>query len=204
MMRAPANVGRVSGRGLAMIASAVLCAFGVLQIAAGALIPAKAFAAQLLLQRAFDRSVAQHRPIKPWYWADMAPVARISVPRLGIDRIVLDTGSGQAMAFGPTLLPGSAPLGKPGVSVISAHRDTHFRFLKDVRVGDRIDLESIDGVRWHYQVIGNDVVAWDEFAVPLQGAGSALALSTCYPFDQIQHGPLRYVVRAAAMNYRHP
>ena len=202
MMRVPTNAGRVSRRGLVLIVSAVLCSIGLLQIAAGVLVPAKAFAAQLLLERAFDRSVAQHRPLKPWYWADMAPVARISVPRLGADRIVLDTGSGQAMAFGPTLLPDSAPLGEPGISVISAHRDTHFRFLKDIRLGDRIDLQGIDGVRRHYQVTGHTVVAWDRFAVPLQGGGSELALSTCYPFDKIGHGPLRYVVRAVAVNDR--
>jgi len=45
--------------------------------------------------------VAQHRPLKPWPWADKSSVARLSVPRLGNDRIVLNTGSGQAMAFGP-------------------------------------------------------------------------------------------------------
>lgn len=76
--------------------------------------------AQMLLKRAFDRSVVTSRPVKPWPWADMAPVARIRLPRLGVERVVLDTGSGQAMAFGPTMLPGGAKARQSW-----CHRDRH-------------------------------------------------------------------------------
>jgi sortase A len=183
---------------LAVVLLTMLCLIGVGQIAAGVLIPFKAVAAQVLLERAFARGVAQHRPVRPWVWADAAPVARISVPRLGVERIVLDTGSGQAMAFGPTLLPGSAEIGEPGVSVLAAHRDTHFRFLRDVQLGDAIDVEGLDGVRRRYRVTGVSIVRWNRFAVPAQGVESTLALATCYPFGAIGHGPLRYVVRARA------
>ena len=183
---------RVIGKALLV----ALCLTGMARIAAGAIIPAKAVVAQLLLEKAFDRSLALHRPEKPWPWADMAPVARISVPRLGVDRIVLDTGSGQAMAFGPTLLPGGARIGAPGVTVIAAHRDTHFLFLQDLRSGDLVEIEALDGVSRHYRVTGSEVVWWDRFAIARDGRTSELALSTCYPFDAIRHGPLRFVVWA--------
>jgi sortase A len=159
------------------------------------MIPAKAVVAQMLLERAFDRSVASHRTERPWPWADMAPVARLSVTRLGVDRIVLDTGSGQAMAFGPTLLPGGARIGGQGTAVIAAHRDTHFEFLKDVRPGDMVAIEGIDGATHRYRVTGSRIVRWDRFATPPAGAG-AIALTTCYPFGATYHGPLRYVVHA--------
>jgi sortase A len=193
------TLGRVSGRGLGTILLAALCFFGLARIATGAVVPIKAVAAQVLLERAFDRSVALHQPQKPWPWADMAPVARIRVPRLGVDRIVLGTGSGQAMAFGPTLLPGGAQLGQPGVTVIAAHRDTHFRFLRNMRVGDIIEIEGIDGTHRRYRMTGSEVVRWDGFAVVKDGPTNELALSTCYPFDAVRHGPLRYVVHAAPL-----
>jgi len=180
-----------------MLLLAALCVAGLARIATGAIVPVKAVAAQILLERAFERSVARHQPQKPWAWADMAPVARIRVPRLGVDRIVLDSGSGQAMAFGPTLLPGGAMLGQPGVTVIAAHRDTHFRFLRNVRLGDIIEVEGTDGHNHRYRVEASEVVRWDRFAIPRNLAVNELALSTCYPFDAVRHGPLRYVVHAA-------
>ncbi len=188
----------IRGR-LAGAALVALCLGGTAQIAISAAIPAKAIVAQILLERAFDRSVATGHAQKPWGWADMAPAARLSVPRLGEARIVLDTGSGQAMAFGPTLLPGGARPGGPGTAVIAAHRDTHFAFLKDVRAGDAVLVEGIDGVTHHYRVTGAEVVRWDGFAVA-DGGGRELALATCYPFGALGHGPLRYVVHAVEVN----
>lgn len=187
--------GRVSGRGLVAMVSVGLCLFGAIDLATGAIVPAKAVVAQALLDRAFDRSVVARTPQRPWPWADMAPVARIGIARLAVDRVVLDTGSGQAMAFGPTRLPGGARIGAPGTAVLAAHRDTHFRFLEDVRAGDIIDVELVDGAVQHYRVAGAEIVRWDRFAVT-DSARSQLALSTCYPFGAIAHGPLRYVVRA--------
>jgi sortase A len=177
---------------------AALCLIGLGRIAMGAVVPVKAIVAQRLLEHAFDRSLRLRRPQKPWPWADMVPIARIRVPRLGVDRIVLDTGSGQAMAFGPTLLPGGMPLGEPGVAVLAAHRDTHFRFLEQLMPGDRIDAETVTGGRFRYRVTGSEVVRWDGFAVGANSGGSRLALSTCYPFGALRHGPMRYVVWAAA------
>jgi sortase A len=175
-----------------------LCAIGLFQAVSAAIIPAKAVVAQLLLERAFDRSVASHQPERPWPWADMAPAAKLSVERLGVERIVIDTGSGQALAFGPTLLPGAAPIGAQGTAVIAAHRDTHFEFLQQVRAGDVIPVAGIDGVTHRYRVTGSEVVRWDRFAVRPSGA-PALALATCYPFGANYHGPLRYVVHAVAV-----
>lgn len=173
----------------------LLCLAGLARIATAAIVPVKAAAAQILLDHAFAASLASHRPQKPWPWADMAPAARLDVPRLGLHRIVLDAGSGQAMAFGPTWLPGGAAPGRPGGIVIAAHRDTHFRFLERLRVGDRLTLQGIDGKTRVWRVTGAEVTRWDRFALPDQG-GDQLALATCYPFGALGHGPLRYVVHA--------
>lgn len=174
----------------------LLCLAGAAQMIWGAMVPVKAALAQILLDRAFDQSLTTHRARKPWPWADMAPVARLSVPRLGLTRTILDAGSGQAMAFAPTLLPTGAAPGTPGVTVIAAHRDTHFRFLAELRPGDVVAVQSLDGATRRYRITGSEVVRWDNFAVPEDGFDNLLALSTCYPFGALGHGPLRYVVWA--------
>lgn len=198
MSVAPAAAGVPSpGRGLLRLALIGLCAVGLWQAASAAAIPVKAVVAQVLLDRAFDRSLATHRPERPWPWADMAPVARLRFERLGVERMVIDTGSGQAMAFGPTLLPGTAPIGAPGTAVIAAHRDTHFEMLKEVRVGDVIAVEGRDGDVHRFRVTRAEVARWDRFAAVASGPAQ-LALTTCYPFGATEHGPLRYVVRAVA------
>lgn len=171
-------------------------ALGLYQAASAAVIPAKAVLAQVLLERAFDTSVASHRAVKPWPWADMAPVARLKIPRLGLTAIILDKGSGQAMAFGPGLVPGTAAPGADGTSVIAAHRDTHFRALAQIRSGDLIEIEGLDGRMTRYRVNGTEVVRWDRFGISSDRSAPRLSLVTCYPFGAQQHGPLRFVVHA--------
>jgi len=150
----------------------------------------------VLLEHAFEYSLADQRPHKPWPWADMAPIARLSIPRLAIRRVVFDGGSGQAMAFGPALLSGTATLGEPGTAVIAAHRDTHFQFLEHVRIGDHVILEDLAGRRHEYQVAAARVVRWDRFAPAMNDNTQRIALTTCWPYDAQHAGPLRYVVTA--------
>jgi sortase A len=177
-------------------AFAGIAAFGLFEAASAAIIPAKAVVAQVLLERAFERSVAVHRPVKPWPWADMAPVARINIPRLGLSEVALDSGSGQALAFGPTFLPTAAAPGAPGTAVAAAHRDTHFRGLKDVRIDDLIIVEGIDGRSTTYRVDSLQVTRWDRFAISQDRLATRLALVTCYPFGATTHGPMRFIVQA--------
>jgi sortase A len=161
-----------------------------------AVVPAKAAVAQVLLDRAFERSVAEGAPVKAWPWADAAPVARISAPRLGVSQVVLSGGSGEAMAFGPTLLPGGGEPGRRGTAVYAAHRDTHFRFLRDLKAGDVVVVEGLDGRKDRYRVTGGWVVHKDRFGVDRAARTPSIALTTCWPFDGDRRGPLRYVVRA--------
>ena len=96
-------------------------------------------------------SIATHHPVKPWSWADTWPVARIEVKRLNASAIVLAGSSGQALAFGPGHVELTPDAGERGVAVYSAHRDTHFRFLRNVVVGDEIDVTRSDGRMFRYR-----------------------------------------------------
>jgi sortase len=125
--------------------AALVMAVGLALCGQGLWIPAKAALAQVLLERAFARSVATGQPVKPWPWADTWPVARITFPRLHRSVIVLDGASGQALAFGPGHVAGTPDAGDRGTAVYAAHRDTHFALLGQVRPGDEIQVERIDG-----------------------------------------------------------
>ncbi len=159
-------------------------------------IHAKALLAQILLERAFARTLASGEDVKPWPWADTWPVARVSVPRLGKSAIVLAGASGQALAFGPGQVERTPQAGEPGTAVYSAHRDTHFAFLGDVAVGDEIVVTRRDGHALRFRVTGTSVVHWDASGIDPSAAGRRLALVTCWPLNGKFSGPLRYVVHA--------
>ena len=127
----------------------------------GAYIHAKALLAQVLLERAFTETIATGRETKPWSWADTWPVARIEVKRLRASAIVLAGSSGQALAFGPGHVELTPDAGERGTAVYSAHRDTHFRFLRDVVVGDEIDVTRNDGRMFRYRADATSVVRFD-------------------------------------------
>jgi sortase A len=192
-MRMTALTGR---RALARLPFLFLALCGLWMIGQGAIIPAKARLAQILLDRAFAQALATHRPALAWPWADAWPIARIRVPRLGVEEIVLSGGSGEAMAFGPTLLPGGGRLGERGTAVFAAHRDTHFRFLKDVRPGDLIEVQEINGRVSRYRARPGRVVRSDGFGVDRHALRPSIALVTCWPIGGSGHGPMRYVVEA--------
>lgn len=177
-------------------ATLALLLLGAALFAHGAFIPAKAALAQVLLERAWGRSLAGEEVAKPWPWADTWPVARVDVPRLGAHAVVLAEAGGESMAFGPMRLMRTPAPGAPGVSVMAAHRDTHFRFLKDVAPGDRIDVATPDGAVHAYVVTGTEVVRHDRSGIEPEGGPARLALVTCYPFEAKTPGPLRYIVWA--------
>src|SRR5689334_24705656 len=172
------------------LAPLLLTLAGLILFGQGAYIHAKALLAQVLLQRAFSETIASGRDTKPWSWADTWPVARIEVKRLSASTIVLAGSSGQALAFGPGHLESTANAGERGVAVYSAHRDTHFRFLKDVRIGDEIAVTRRDGRTFRYRVDSTSVAHYDASGIDPISDRSEIVLSTCWPLDAATPGPL--------------
>lgn len=184
---------RAAGRWLV---SCLLC-LGFWQLGSGAYIPAKAWLAQELMQRAWVRAgQAVERPV-PWPWADTWPVGRLRSEAHGVDLIVLAGGSGRTLAFGPGHLSASAMPGETGNTVIAGHRDTHFRFLAGVKKGDKLSVEAAGGEKHVYEVLGSEVVDSRRGGLVLDTDAAMLTLVTCYPFEaRAAGGPLRYIVTA--------
>ena len=201
--------------------AAVAFSVSLWQLGQGTYLQAKAWLAQVLIRQAWARTLEGEAQARPWPWADTWPVARISVPGRDIERYVLAGANGRAIAFGPGHVFGTPLPGETGNSVIGAHRDTHFAFLRDVKPGEEIVVESAPALRWRlmpaeqalrrnqksasvtrrYRVAGAEIVDKSETRVLAQRLGeSRLTMITCYPFDALRAGgPLRYVVTAKAI-----
>ena len=176
---------------------ALLC-IGFWNFGQGAYIYAKAYLAQGLLERAWQRTLSGEMEVKPWPWADTYPVARLRVPSRNIDQIVLAGATGRTLAFGPGHLLASTLPGEGGVTVLSAHRDTHFGFLQNVRKGEELVVQLADGQEHYFSVSDMRVTDVRETGLTLPPHAEGLVLITCYPFNVIAPtGPLRYVVSAA-------
>jgi sortase A len=118
-------------------------------------------------------------------------------PRAGYDAIVLAGAEGAPLAFGPGQVEGTPLPGSTGNAVFAGHRDTQFRFLREVGLGDELIVETPDRERHHFFVVDTRVIHENDTSVLEPTGESTLTLVTCYPFDaRWAGGPLRYVVRA--------
>ncbi|HVO89737.1 MAG TPA: class GN sortase [Casimicrobiaceae bacterium] len=177
----------------------VLSAVGTWGIGGAAYIHAKAAVGQWLLERAWQQTRLTGAPVKPWPWADTYPVGRLIAPTQHVAMVVLAGASGRTLAWGPGHLDDSALPGSAGNSVLSAHRDTHFAFLRELERGDTLIVETADGTRRHYRVRAMQIADARDIRIPRDSERSRLTLVTCYPFDAVRPGgPLRYIVVADA------
>ncbi len=170
---------------------------GFWQLGQGASMPAKAWVAQELMQRAWEKKRADDAQPAPWPWAHTVPIARLSAGNGNVSLVVLAGDTSRTLAFGPNHLPASAKPGEAGNTVIAGHRDTHFAFLRDLDEGDALVLETTQGVRHLYRVASVDIVDARRAHFPIHTQAPTLSLVTGYPFETGESdSPLRYVVTA--------
>lgn len=118
------------------------------------------------------------------------PGIALEVPvTYGTDELVLLSGAGLVEGTG---LPGSN-----GNVAIAAHRDTFFRGLKDLALGDHIQLVMLDRTQT-YIVTDLSVVEPTDVHVLDDTGEPVLTLVTCYPFYFVGNAPKRFIVRAVA------
>ena len=175
----------------------VLFLVGLSLTGKAAYIHAKAGLAKYLLRSSWQETMEKGDAVKPWAWADTWPVARMIVPEHEIDLVVLEGDSGNVLAFGPGHMTLSSLPGQPGNSIISGHRDTSFRFLERVRVGDRITMQTREGSMVPFKVVATQIIDAAVLDMNIETDIPLLTLVTCYPFDAVvPGGPERYLVFA--------
>lgn len=123
-----------------------------------------------------------------------APVARLFIPAIDLDEIVMEGVGPVELNGGPGHFPGSVLPGDSGNSILSAHRDRHFRRVGELVVGSRIRTETrAGGTDW--VVTERRVVSRDTPAL-FEEAEATLTLTTCWPIRYFGSAPDRLLIIA--------
>lgn len=116
------------------------------------------------------------------------PKINLEVPVLsGIDELTLNRAVGH--------IAGTALPGEPGNVAIAGHRDGFFRGLKDLVIGDRLELETLTGSE-AYVISDLLIVDPHDVYVLAPTETPTVTLVTCYPFYYLGKAPRRFVVQA--------
>ena len=184
------------------VSAALILITGACLTARAVYLHAKARLAGVLIRRAWEQSLQSGKVHAPWSWADTYPIARLRIPHLGYDEIVLEGATPRTLAFGPARLLSGASLGEAGNHVLAGHRTSWFQPLEAIAQGDAIDLEWFDprsgGLHERtYTVTMIRVVEPQDVGFLAPTSEDALTLITCYPFGRSPRSPQRFMVRAS-------
>lgn len=125
-----------------------------------------------------------------------APEAVLRIPSAAMDVPVLEGTSDFILNRGAGHISGTAEPGGGGNIVLAGHRDGFFRHLKNVSVGDRIEVAHA-GSTDVYRVDSTRVVDKHDTSALRSSDHAELTLVTCYPFFYLGAAPQRYIVRAS-------
>lgn len=169
-----------------------LCLIAALPLLGNTLyIQAKAHLAQHLIDAAWADTVRDNHtqqtlrhPHKPWMWADSYPVATLRVPAHNVEQTVLDGATGSALAFAPGLYAGTQlpdeKKERPN-TVIAGHHNTHFDFLKRIKLGETVQLQTFQGNWQTYHVSAIETFDIRTQQLPALTGGDTVQLVTCLP-----------------------
>lgn len=130
---------------------------------------------------------------------DDAPLAILSIDKLGLKVPVYNGTDEINMNRGAGRIKGTARVDANGNLGIAAHRDGFFRVLKDVEVGDTIDMLTHKGNR-EFVVSSIDIVDPSDVSVLAPTEDPTITLVTCYPFYFVGHAPKRYIVKGKLLS----
>lgn len=123
-------------------------------------------------------------------------VAILRIPKIGLEVPVFEGTDEITLNRGLGRIPGSARPGEGGNLGLAGHRDGFFRGLKDVELGDPLELETLEGTEL-YRVSEIKIVLPGSVEVLDPRPEPTVTLVTCYPFYFVGKAPKRYVVHAS-------
>ena len=122
-------------------------------------------------------------------------IGRIDIPRLEVSVAVMEGSGAAILRHAAGHIEGTALPGQPGNVGISAHRDTFFRPLRNIRQDDLITVTTTLST-YRYRVVSTRIVLPTNVGVLDAGTAQVLTLVTCYPFWFVGTAPDRFIVRA--------
>ena len=124
-----------------------------------------------------------------------APLAILRIPKIGLEVPVLDGTDDLTLNRAVGRIAGTATIETMGNLGIAGHRDGYFRGLKDVVIGDAIELETLTG-KLHFVIDKISIVMPTDVHVLAPTERPTITLVGCYPFYYVGKAPQRYIVRA--------
>jgi sortase A len=124
------------------------------------------------------------------------PLGVLQIPKLQVVAPVFEGTDDLTLNRGVGRIEGTAHIGEAGNVGIAGHRDGFFRALKDIQVGDAIDLQVADKTT-DYKVRQIEIVTPQDTRVLAPTADAELTLVTCYPFYFVGSAPQRFIVHAS-------
>ena len=125
-----------------------------------------------------------------------SPIGRLEIPRIGVSVVVAEGDDEETLKVAVGHLPDTPLPWQEGNSAFAGHRDSFFRPLRRIQVGDHIHLATRHGT-FRYRVTRHAIVDPDDLWVLEPSPIAALTLITCYPFDFVGSAPRRFIVHAA-------
>jgi sortase A len=122
-------------------------------------------------------------------------IGEMEVPRLGLKAIFVQGDSPRILRHAVGHISETALPGESGNVVLTAHRDSFFRPLRSIQVGDAITIKTLDG-KFGYQVASTEVVLPSDVQVLQPSSENTLTLVTCFPFYYVGAAPKRFIVHA--------
>ena len=128
------------------------------------------------------------------------PVARLLIPALALDEVVIEGVGDRELNRGPGHMPESVTPGEAGNSIVSAHRDRHFARLGALRIGDTVTTQTLsESVTWI--VVRRRVVPRETRVLTDRGLPE-LTLTTCWPIRWLGPAPQRLIVTATPLRHQ--
>jgi sortase A len=172
---------------------------GILAVGYAAYFYASAYAFQKIESISLNRPRLPDAPAIEHVVVGGGVIGRIEIGRLGLSAIIVEGDSPSLLGRAVGHVPDTAMLGESGNIVLTGHRDTFFRPLRNIQVGDVITLETMTG-EYQYEVESTSIVPPTATEVLQSSSSKELTLITCYPFYYVGPAPNRFVVHARKLD----
>ena len=170
---------------------------GLVGITKASIMPIKAIIGQQYLQVAWKESLRANKLSKPWRSADFYMIGKLTVPKLKISRVILNSSTGEAMAWGIGRVNNVQSSSGGSPIILAGHRDSHMQFMSKLKIGDKIELMMSDRLLKTYVISKLKVNDKPELKISYSSMGeNNLILTTCWPFNSSLQSSQRYILIA--------
>jgi LPXTG-site transpeptidase (sortase) family protein len=120
----------------------------------------------------------------------------LEIPQIDVKVAIFDKATETHLNKGVARVLGTSSLAGEGNLSIAGHRDSFFRNLGQLVVGDEMKVNDMKGNTFTYQVVKSWIVKPTDTHVLNKTENSSITLITCYPFYFVGSAPERYILRA--------